>query len=408
MARLRRGNIAVLDIGTAKIACFIAEYDSSAKKMRIIGIGHQISRGVKAGIITDLKRAEASFRAAIAAAEQMASQRIERVFTNLSTAAEYSHRISLEVPLSGQELRQRDLIRMQELATERVQQSGAEMLHCFPIEYTLDGVPGIRAPEGMCGHNLRANMHVLLVGSTSLLNLSNCLAHCHLDIEQCIATAYASGLAVLEEDEKELGTMVLDIGGGQAVVGCFRHGSMIFADRIPLGGLHLTHDVAQGLSTTIAAAERIKILYGSVISGARDEQERIEVPLSGEGDEVETTSVPRAMLSTILQPRVEEILEILRDRLRASGMFEQIGKIVLTGGTSLLPGIKEETSRMLERPVRLGHPHRFEGLAESTKGPAFATSIGLLRAAEIAYQQADSLTPRAPNWLRKFLGNGAA
>ena len=231
----------------------------------------------------------------------------------------------------------------------------------------------------MYGERLSVTLHVLAAANGPLRNLKTAIERCHLQVDGFVASGYASGLACLVEDEMDLGVTVVDMGGGTTNVAVFHEGALVFADVVPVGGRHVTSDVARGLSTTAQHAERMKTLYGSAIPSPADEREMVSVPQVGEAGADAIQQVPRSILIGIIQPRVEETLELVRDRLVASGMTGVAGRrLVLTGGACQLTGVRELAARILDKQVRVGRPLRLHGLAEATEGPAFATCAGLL------------------------------
>lgn len=377
MAKLRNSIVSVLDIGTTKVVCFIAEIDSLGN-MRVIGIGHQVSQGIRSGTITDIKQAEDSIRAAVGAAEQMANVTVDKVFVNLSGSKINSFVIQAEMHVSGQEINQRDVQRIIEQGCEEYREDNNEIIHCVAVDYAIDGTSGIHDPVGMYGDVLGARLHIVTMASSSVYNLANCLARCHLDIEDYIISSYASALACLDNDEKELGATLIDFGGGNTSVSVFKSGKLIYTGSVPLGGMHITNDIAVGLSTNIASAERIKTLNGHVLTAARDEQEIIDIPQIGEDGDSETAHIQKASLVGVIKPRIEEILELLKEKLDTEAYAQVGGVIKITGGASQLSGLKELTGSVLERPARIGIPKAVEGMAESTRGAAFSTSVGML------------------------------
>ena len=225
-----------------------------------------------------------------------------------------------------------------------------------------------------------------------------------------MVSPYAAGLACLVNDEMDLGVTVIDMGGGTTTIGVFFDGNLIFADTVPVGGMHVTNDIARGLSTPVAHAERLKALFGSAISSTLDEREMIAVPQIGEEDENQVNHVPKSLLVRIIAPRVEETLEMVRDRLEASGFDKIAGRrVVLTGGACQLHGMRELAGHILDKQVRIGRPARIRGLAESTHGPAFSTAAGLLLFAmsERAESQRpvrlprDGMFNRVSQWVRE-------
>jgi cell division protein FtsA len=245
----------------------------------------------------------------------------------------------------------------------------------------------------MYGERLGVNMHVISALSGPVRNLETSVQRCHLGLEDKVVSAYASGLACLVEDETQLGVTCIDMGGGTTSIAVFFDGELVHTDGIPLGGVHVTNDIARGLSTPLKQAERLKTLYGSALPLASDDREIIKVPLVGEGKTSEFSQVPRSMLVGIIRPRIEEILEMVYDRLKAAGFDKVAGRrVVLTGGASQLPGVSELTSSIIDKQVRMGRPKAVEGMAEAASGPAFATSAGLLHYAVSNKAEAPSAT----------------
>ena len=398
LARTRGGLVAALDIGCSKVCCFIARCDPDGRP-RVIGIGQQASRGIKNGTVTDMAGAEATILNAVHAAEQMAGETISHVVVSLAGGHPASSSVGVQVALNGHEVRDTDLRRAFEQGhhafglkkgganangtahlTDGFQaDNGRQMIHSIPTGYTIDGNRGIRDPRGMFGDRLGVRIHFVTAASGAVRNLTTCIRKCHLDVTDYVVASYAAGLAALAEDELELGATVIDMGGGMTSIAVFYEGSVAFTDVVPVGGTHVTKDIARGLSTTIAHAERLKTLYGHAMSTGADDRELIDVPQVGEDDERNARQVPRSLLIGIIQPRLEETFELVRSRLEASG-FDKLGgrRVVLTGGASLLPGMRELGGLILDKQLRIGRPTRIEGLAEATAGPAYATCAGLL------------------------------
>ncbi len=391
----RNGLIAALDVGSSKVCCFIAEIGPH-RHPRILGIGQQASRGVRAGSVVDMDAAEAAIRNAVFAAEKMANETIQEVVVNLSGGTPASRQVRVEIPIAGQEVGEMDLRRAleegQRVPCGPVDPASAPLLvHSIPVGFTLDGNRGIRNPRGMIGDRLGVDMHLVTARSGAVRNLTTCVERCHLDVGGFVVSPYASGLSVLVEDEMELGVTLVDMGGGTTTIAVFLDGQVAFTDAIPVGGNHVTSDIARGLSTPLQQAERLKTLYGHAMAAEVDDREVIEVPQVGEEDSGATQSVARSYLTGIIQPRLEETFELVRSHLEASGVDKLAGRrVVLTGGACQLPGTRDLAALVLDKQVRLGRPLRIQGLAEATSGPAFATSSGL-----IAYAIAAD-TPVAP------------
>ena len=382
MAKTRTGLIVALDVGSTKVSCLVARANADGA-IRVIGMGHNMSGGVRAGAVVDMEATETSILAAVGAAEEMSGERLRGATVNISGGEPSSRIFAFEVAINGHEIADADLRGIHRHWPPEDETAGREMIHCIPTGYSIDGNRGIRDPRGMFGQRLGVNVHLVTVGAGAYRNLSACVARCHLEVEDVVLSPYASGLACLVEDERDLGATVVDMGGGTTTLGVFQEGHVVYADAIPIGGAHVTNDIARGLSTPIAHAERMKALYGGAIPSAADDREVIDVPLVGEDNEDSETlanHVPRSMLVGIIRPRLEEIFELVRGSLETAGASRIGGRrLVLTGGASQLQGARELAALILEKQVRIGRPLRIGGLAEAASGPAFSTCAGLLR-----------------------------
>ena len=394
-AKVRNSLIAALDVGTTKICCFIARADDEGN-LRVVGIGHHSADGVRAGTIVDVEAAEMSILAAVQAAEQMAGEQIREVIVNLSGGQPESHTLNFEVSIAGHEVGDADVRKVLAHGRNQSESVERELIHCVPVGYTIDGSRGIRDPRGMYGERLGINMHLITASSGAVRTLVTCIQRCHLDVAALVVSPYAAALSALVEDEMNLGATVIDMGGGTTSIAVFYDGKLVHADCVPIGGSHVTSDIARGLSTPLAHAERMKTLYGSAVPAPADAHDMIDVPLVGEEDRAQANHVPRSLLVNIIQPRLEETLEHIRARLEASGCDKIAGRrVVLTGGASQLQGVQELAAGVLDKQVRRGRPLRIGGLAEATGGPAFATCAGLLTYAVSKHAEAPSaLTPR--------------
>jgi cell division protein FtsA len=252
------------------------------------------------------------------------------------------------------------------------------VLHSLPTGFSLDATRFIRDPKGMIGETLGTDMHVLSCDQAAARNLMLVVERCHLGIEAMVATPYAAGLAALVDDEAELGTILIDMGGGTTSLAIFSGGALTHVDAFAVGGHHITMDIARGLNIRLADAERLKTLHGSCYASESDEREIITISQANE-DQDQPSHIPKAQFVRIIKPRVEEILELVRDRLKNSGFPAHSGRrIVLTGGASQLTGLPELAKKIVLGQVRIGRPLGMQGLPESAKSPAFAASLGLL------------------------------
>jgi len=409
--RPRGSLIAAVDIGTTKVCCFIARI--SDDNPRVLGIGHQISRGVRNGTIVDLEAAGTSVVNAVHAAEQMAGETIQQVVTNLSGGFFASRLVKAEISVAGREITDTEVQRVLEQGHLIREPSDRHVIHSVPVGFSIDDSRGIRDPRGMFGDQLGVNMHVVTANAASVRSHVSAIGRSHLELDALVVSPYAAGLSCLVEDEIALGVTVIDMGGGTTTIGVFFDGNLIYADYVPVGGCHVTNDIARGLSTPVAHAERMKTLFGSAISSSTDEREMIAVPQVGEEDEGHVNHVPRSLLVGIVAPRIEETFELVRNRLEASGFDKMAGRrVVLTGGACQLHGAREFAALILDKQVRIGRPLQVMGLAEATGGPAFSTTVGLLHfalseRAEVPRNSrgpakaANGLFGRLGHWLRE-------
>lgn len=377
----KRGSVAVLDIGTSKVACLIAEPTGNGGELHVTGIGHQLSRGMKCGMITDAAELETSIISAVHAAEQMAGETIENIVVSLSGTHLMSHSVSVELDVPGEGVTEQDIADILREGCAPVIDRERSVIHCFATQYQLDGARGIRDPRHMYGSSLGADLHIITADNSRLKNLAGCIARCHLNVAEFVVAPHAAGLGCLEQDERDMGVLMIDMGGAETSFAVFSGGANLYCDVVPIGGVHVTGDIAKGLSTSMANAERLKNLQGSAIAAPQDNQAMIPVTQLGEEEnQYDDNVVPRSVLVGIIRPRLEEIFECVRDRLEASGIENKlIRNAVLTGGASQLLGVRDLAATILGRQVRLGKPHIVPGLADSVSGPSFAAAVGMLK-----------------------------
>jgi cell division protein FtsA len=394
----RSAVVAALDVGTSKVACAIARLRPQPPQqvlmrrshtIEVIGFGHAAARGTKAGAVINLAYAEDAIRQAVSGAERTASAQIEAVVLSLSAGRLASELFAAEIDVASSTIAEGDIARVLAAGNQHSMREGRAVLHSLPIGYSIDGTAGIRDPRGMLGARFGVDMHVCTVETAAARNLMLAVERCHLAVEAVVASPYAAALSVLADDEADLGAAVVDMGAGTTTIAVFLNGRFTHAQGFALGGANVTLDIARGLNTSVADAERIKTFYGSVLFGGSDERDLITVPPIGEDERHHAQVVPRSTLVHIIKPRVEEILEMVRDRLAASGFASgPRGGVILTGGASQMSGLPELAARVLGRPVRIGRPLGIAGLPEVEKGPAFAAATGLLvypQAAHLEY-----------------------
>ena len=421
----KSATLSVLDIGTSKIVCLVAQLKpvpagealpGRTHLARIIGIGHQRSLGLKGGAVVDLEAAETSIRQAIHAAERMSKVEVQSVIVNLTGGRLGSHHLEANVPVRAGMVCSTDIGRVLETASAHTLRPGRAVLHALPTGFSLDGQRNVVEPSGMIGEKLGVDLHVVTGESAASRNLMLAVERSHLGVEAVVATPYASALAALVDDEADLGVAVIDMGGGTTSSAVLAGGNLVHVDAVAVGGHHVTMDIARGLTTRVSAAERLKTLYGAAISSPSDERDMIAVPQVEDDDGQEVAHhIPKAQLVRIIRPRVEEILELVRDRLKDAGFAAQAGRrVVLTGGASQLVGLPEVARRILGGQIRIGRPLGIKGLPEAAKGPAFSAAVGLLVYPQVAHIEhfeprsggffagvpGDSYVSRMGRWIR--------
>ncbi len=391
-AAIQRGVIAILDIGTSKIACLILRFDgpdrfrgsdgvgnmAGQSSFRVIGAATTRSRGVRFGEIDAMPETERAIRTAVQAAQKMANVRVDHVIASFSGAEPRSYGLAGKIDLEEPVVTDADVSHVLAACDVPDYGAGREALHAQPVNFALDHRSGLGDPRGQNGNQLAVDMHLLTVDTAVVENLLYCIKRCDLELAGLASSAYVSGISSLVEDEQELGAACIDMGGGTTGLSIFIKKHMIYADSVRMGGEHVTSDISKGLQVPLAVAERIKTFYGGVVATGMDDREMIDVGGDTGDWEHDRRTVSRAELIGIMRPRVEEILEEVRTRLDAAG-FEHLPsqQIVLTGGASQIPGLDGLAPKILGQQVRIGRPLRVQGLPQAATGAAFASSVGL-------------------------------
>jgi cell division protein FtsA len=389
---LQRGVIAILDVGTSKIACLILRFDgleetretdgvgsmAGQSNFRVIGAATTKSRGVRFGEIAVMNETERAIRTAVQAAQKMANVRVDHVIACFSGAEPRSYGLAGELELQDSVVTEQDVARVLAACDVPDIGEGREVIHAQPVNFALDHRTGLGDPRNQIGNRLACDLHLLSVEASVVQNLMYCIKRCDLDLAGIASSAYVSGISSMVEDEQELGAACIDMGGGSTGISIFMKKHMIFADSVRLGGDHVTSDIAKGLQVPVAVAERIKTKHGGVHATGMDDREMIEIGGdSGDWDK-DRRQISRTELIGIIRPRIEEILEDVRMRLDAAG-FDHLPsqQIVLTGGASQIPGLDGLAGRILGQRVRMGRPLRVQGLPQAATGAAFSSTVGL-------------------------------
>ena len=384
----RQRIVTALDIGTSKICCLIAkaspvpdwfEGKGDTLQFEILGFDHTRAEGLKAGMIAHLDSAEACIRAAVDAAERMAGVTVEDVHVSVTCGRLKSENFSASIALPSSTVREDDVMRLLAGGRQYAGRDKRNVLHTLPLSYRLDDNTGISEPIGMCGERLAVDLHAVTADEVAMRNVMLCVERCYLGVASLVAAPYASALAAITPDEAKLGVACIDFGAGTTTLSVFVDGHFIHADAIALGGNGITTDIARTLSAPIDYAERLKTLHGSAFATPSDEREIITYPAVTGLPQPSLSQITKAQLAVIIRPRIEEILDLMRRRLAASGMPAEASQhLVLTGGGSQLTGLPELAANMFGRPARLGRPRSMSGLPPVAAAPDFASSVGLL------------------------------
>jgi cell division protein FtsA len=391
-AAIQRGVVAVLDIGSSKVACLVLRFDGTESfheaegigsmagqaGFRVIGAATTRSRGVRLGEVDAMQETERAIRTAVQAAQKMANIRVDHVIACLSGARPRSYGLEGRIEVEAEQVTEQDIARVLASCDVPDYGRGREIIHAQPINFALDHRSGLNDPRGQVGQELATDMHMLTVDHSVIQNIMLCVKRCDLELAGIASSAYLSGVSCLVEDEQELGAACIDMGGGSTGMSIFMKKHMIYADSVRIGGDHVTSDIAMGLSVPAATAERIKTLFGGVHATGMDDRDMIEIGGDSGDWEKDRRSVSRAELIGIMRPRVEEILEEVKERLDVAGFDHMPSQqIVLTGGASQIPGLDGLASKILGAQVRLGRPLRVHGLPQAATGPAFSSAVGL-------------------------------
>ncbi len=396
--------ISALDIGTSKVIALIGEVQED-NEIHIVGLGQAPSRGLKAGMVTNIETTAQAIKQAMEEAQMMADVQVDCVTTGIAGNHIRSFNSQGVVKIKDGEVSQADIDRAIETAKAVNIPPDHDILHTVVQEFIIDNQPGVREPIGMSGVRLDTRIHIITGAVTAMQNIQKCVNRCGLQINKMILQPLASGQAVLTEDEKDLGVCVIDIGGGTTDIAVYTNGAIRHTAVIPVAGDLITKDLAQALRTPHSAAEYIKINHGVALATMDGLDDMIEVPSVGDRN---PRQISRRTLASVIGPRVEEILELTLNELRRSGFPEDVltSGIVLTGGASLLPGMVELAEDVFNLPARIGVPQEMGGVSERIRNPRYATAIGLLQSACEEENKTDLPVAAASepkdSWLKKL------
>jgi cell division protein FtsA len=375
MARNDKSLIVGLDIGTTKICAVISEVDNDS--LNIIGIGTHPSKGLRKGVVVNIEGTVESIKSAIEEAELMAGVEVVSVYAGIAGGHIKGFNSHGIIAVKTGVVSDADKDRVIEAAKAVAIPMDREVLHVLPQQYILDGQSGIKEPRGMSGVRLEARIHIITGAVTSAQNIVRCVNRAGLDVEDIVVEQLASAEAVLDPDERDLGVALVDIGGGTADIAIFSEDSIKYTSVISVGGNHITNDVAIGLRTPHAEAEKIKIKHGCALGSLVHSDEKVEVPSVGGR---EPRVIGRKMLAEIIEPRVEEMFHMIRHDIENSGYIDLLTSgLVITGGTTNLDGMVNVAEKVFGLPVRRGVPTGIGGLTDVVDSPQYATAVGLLQ-----------------------------
>ena len=368
--------IAALDIGSSKVCCLIGKLDNQ-NNLSIIGAGFQESKGLVSGIITDMKALESSIRNCVASAEKMATVKVKKITIGFSSVNIEIENLNIEIDLKGSIVSQGDLDRAYNFLSEKHITGSRSILHIIPVQYSIDGNKGVKSPLGMFGDKLGVEISIISADQNILKNFENVVKQCDLEIDNLIYTPYAIGLSLLSEEEKELGVALVDIGSTLSSLSIFYNGTILFTKIIPLGGNMITNDISRIFSLSIVDSERIKIINGQLIEELENSLSIIEVDaLGNDNDSVE---IMRKDLIAVIKPRVNEIINTLKEHILESGYNHLIAnRVVITGGASQMDGVIEITSKIIEKRARLGKSSVIKGIPDNMRSSSFSAINSLL------------------------------
>jgi cell division protein FtsA len=385
MGKARENNrlIVGLDVGTSKIAAIAAEIKPEGG-FEIIGMGSHPSRGLKKGVVVNIETTVSAIQRALEEAELMADCKIREVYTGIAGSHIKSFNSQGMVAIKDKEVVQMDIDRVIETAKAVQIPNDQQILHILNQEFIIDGQEDVREPLGMSGVRLEAKVHIVTGAVSAAQNIIKCVRRCGLEVRDLILQPLASALAVITDDEKDLGVCLIDIGGGTTDVAVFTHGAIRHTAVIPIAGDQITNDIAMALRTPTKDAEDIKQRFGCALSQLADPQEMVDVP--GVGDRA-SRELSRKTLAEVIEPRVEELYSLVQAELRRSGYEELLSSgIIITGGSSVLQGMVELGEEIFHMPVRIGQPNYSGGLAEVVRHPRYSTGVGLLLAGVQQYR----------------------
>ena len=374
--------VAVLDVGTSKVSALIALIGGdggNGGQPRIIGSGQKPCLGLKRGTVTDFDKAEMAIRGAMDQAERAAGLQIDSVITSFAAGNMASSMASAEIDIAGASITPTDMITLRQAGRAAIDPRGRTVVHALPALYTLDGLPGIESPLGLHADRLGMDIHVVTADTPAILNFTRAVAQSHLGISGLVASPLAASLAVLDEEERDIGVALIDIGAGMTSIAVHKFGIVVGVATLAMGSADITDDIAAAFDTKRSNAERLKTFDGAAVATTRDQTDPVTIPPAVDDGSVEPRKVPRAQLVGVIRTRLEILFGEIAKALSGLGFVgPQARRVVLTGGGSDLRAIADFAGSYLGYNVRIGRPRGLIGLPVAQEGPAFATLAGLV------------------------------
>ena len=373
-------NFITLDIGSSKISA-IAAYVSKQGETRINAQVLQHSEGFKSGIITNMGMAESSLIGAIYSLEKDCEKSIKEIAISLSGAGIKSYYVNHNIKLGNQPITQFDVKKLVNKALSDFKVKGMEVIHYFPIEFMVDGNQAVESPIGLYAKELSCQLHIISADSTMIMNLTKCLAKCHVEVSDIIVSIYAAGLAVLTDDEKQLGSIIIDFGANTTSYGIFLEGKIVYVNHIPIGGMDITIDIAKSLSISLKEAEKLKILYGVADPGLLLKDSVIKL------DNGEHT-ITASQLAKIIHPKIKEVTEVIKKQCDSMSMDHLLARqVVITGGGASLASIRTVVAEIFHKQVRIAKPEIIPGFVENYNTYIHSTAIGMVKSKSLKNQK---------------------
>lgn len=369
--------VACLDMGSSKLVCLIASINND--EIQILGYGHKESKGILASAISDMRLAQKSITNVVSEAERMAGFNIDRLLVGISGSQVVSTRKEVSAKIASDIVKSSDIATLAGKIRAEFKKNNREIIHLIPLQYRIDDSSPVVNPRYMSGEKLYAKFHVISTSQTTIRNIENCLKRCQLSVNNYIVEPYASSLSCLTDNEMNLGTLLVDIGGSSTSFCIVLEGKLIHAGSSPIGGVHITKDISTILNISFDKAEKIKNLNSSLLISPIEEREMIKLKISDEVDGPNMIRITRAELRDIIQSRLEEIFESVKSILEKSGIpLYMLSNIVLTGGVTSTVGIDKLASEIFEKNVRIGYPSKFDLAPSEVLNPTHSCSLGML------------------------------